>query len=301
VLFGAIVSLLPWPLGIEMPARMEATRASVLFAATPAQLIELRVEDGASVKAGDTLMVLAAPDLDHRMAQARTRITIAQLTIQRQAARPEGVARMGIVEEELAADLATWRGLDQQARRLTITAPHDGVVRDLARALHPGRWIGADLLLARVVSGPARIEGYVEAQDVARIAVGAHGRFIPDDPARAPHAVIINRIEPAAAGSLTIEALASTHGGPIAVNRDPDGRLIPLRAIWGVGLALTASDGAAPAPHRETVPHSASIDGGNEPTQITVAGKVKLSIAGEAPLTRLWRAAIGLVIRESGF
>lgn len=294
-MLGLMLLALPWPLGIDMPARLEAARVSALYAPAPAQIVDVRVKDGAHVKAGDTLMVLAAPDLDHRMAQARRRIMMAQLTLQRQAARPEGVARIGVVEEELAADLAMWRGLAEQAQRLTVTAPHDGIVRDVARGLEAGRWVSADLRLARVIDGPPRVEGYAEASDISRLSVGTRGRFIPDDPARLSQPVIIMRVDPAAAGSLTIEALASVNGGPVAANRDPEGRLIPARAVWGVGFEQPGAESQKPL-----AAASAPPDNGAD-FQTAISGRVKLALAGEAPLARLWRAAVSLVIRESGF
>jgi putative peptide zinc metalloprotease protein len=301
VFFGLVLSALPWPLGIDMPARLEATRASVLYAPAPAQIVEVSVKDGTRVKAGETLMVLAAPDLDHRMAQARRRIVLAQLTLQRQAARPESASRTGVVEEELAADLAMWRGLAEQAQRLTITAPHDGIVRDMSRGLDAGRWIGVETRLARVVAGPQRVEGYAEAADVSRLSVGTRGRFIPDDPARASQAIVITLIDPTAAGSLTIEALASPNGGPIAANRDPEGRLTPARAVWSVGFAIQKSKDPEKIKDPKTLTPEAANGDDQSDVQIAVSGRVKLSTAGEAPFARLWRAAIGLIIRESGF
>lgn len=276
---GLVLACVPWPLGIEVPARQEATLASPLHAPVPARIVEVRVRDGQAVAEGDVLYQLAAPDLDHQILRLRHRIASAQRLLQRQAANPGTAARAGVLEQELAADLAAWRGLMEQAARLSVRAPHAGTVRDVARGLHAGRWIAPDLRLARVVAGPARIEGYAEASDMLRLAPGLTGRFVPDDPAQPARTVALARIAPAAAATVTLEGLASVHRGPVPAQRNPDGEIVPSRAIWGVGFDLTSPE--APA--------------------ATAQGVVRIDLPGEAPILWLWRRVAALVIRESGF
>jgi putative peptide zinc metalloprotease protein len=284
ILGGTLVLLaMPWPLGVELSARLEATRATAIYPATPAQLDEIRVAEGERVAAGDALLTLTAPDLTHELSQTRLRIAIAQTTLMREAAMPDGAVRAGVSEERLASDLAAWRGLAERARRLQAVAPHDGIVRDVARGLSPGLWVAVENPLFRIVEGPARLTAYVEAADLGRIETGLRGRFLPDDPAARPREVEIVSIAVVAETELDIASFADIHGGPIAAGRDERGRLIPSRAIWRVELALVADEY------------------NSEPPASAVPGKVRFSVPGEAPIARVFRNVAAIVIRESWF
>ncbi len=282
-LTGALVLLaLPWPLGIGAPARSEAALSASIFPPTAARIASVAVREGQTVKAGDVLMRLESPDLDHRAGQAARSIALAQLQLQRLAGVPEGAARAAVIEERLAADLAAWRGFADQARRLAVVAPHDGIVRDLARGLAEGRWVSGDTRLMRVVGGPIRVEAYLEGQDARRLAPGMRGQFVPADGAQASRPVTLLAIAPAASETIDIEALASVHGGPVPAERAPDGRIVPARAVWKASFAMGAGAGAG-------------ADFSAQP------GTVRLSAAGEAPVARLWRRIAAIIVRESGF
>ncbi|HSP26890.1 MAG TPA: HlyD family efflux transporter periplasmic adaptor subunit, partial [Saliniramus sp.] len=256
--------------------------ATAIYPAAPARLDEIRVVEGERVNAGDPLFALSAPDLTQELSQTRLRIAIAQTTLMRDAAMPDGAVRAGVSEERLASDLATWRGLAERARRVQAVAPHDGIVRDVARGLSPGVWVAMESPLFRIVEGPARLTAYVDAADLGRIDTGLRGRFLPDDPAARSLEVEIVNIAVVAETELDIASFADIHGGPIAASRDEQGRLIPSRAVWRVELALVEDDEA-------------------EPPASAVPGKVRFSVPGEAPIARVFRNVAAIVIRESWF
>ncbi len=273
---------LPWPLGIEAPARLEAVRATPVHPAAAAQLDAIHVREGQGVAAGEILFSLTAPDLVHDLEQTRRQILIARTMLHREAALPEGAVSAGVSQERLAADLASWRGLADQVRRLQATAPHDGVVRDRARGLSPGLWVDVERPLLWIVEGPGRVVGYVEGGDLARVEPGLRGRFFPDDPARSPVPVEILRIAPVAENSLANAAFAVEHGGAIPALRDERGRYVPQRAIWRVDMTI----------------RDAEI---SEQPATAISGKVRFRVAGDAPAARIFRGIAAILIRESWF
>ena len=200
--------------------------------------------------------------------------------MRRQASRSETAADAGIVEQRLAEAVAEYRGLAAQRERLLLRAPHAGKVRDLLPQLAVGRWLSSKDPLARVVEDGARLRGYLAEVELWRVATGASGRFIADDPMHSAIAVRLSEIDTNGAAFVDQEALTSDHHGPIAVRRDQHQRAEPVQAQYGARLSVL-----------EEVP---------TPVQ-PLRGIVVLQGRGESLLGVAWRRLAALGVRESGF
>jgi putative peptide zinc metalloprotease protein len=279
---AAIVLLLavPWRSAVEVPSMLEAGRVSTLHAPVAARVKQVNVSDGQSVTQGDVLIELESPDLDSRQAIVRREIQIQQLQMRRQASRSETVADAGIVEQRLAEAVAEYRGLAAQRERLLIRAPQTGKVRDLLPQLNAGRWLSPKEPLARVVEEGARLRGYLAEAELWRVAPGATGRFIAEDPMHPAVAVQLSEIDANGAGFIEQEALTSDHHGPIAVRRDQNQRPEPVQAQYAVRLT--------------------PLDSIVTPTQ-PLRGVVVVQGRSESLLGTAWRRMAALGVRESGF
>ncbi|KDD67822.1 peptidase M50 [Pseudomonas mandelii PD30] len=280
-LFGLLLMLVvPWRSAVELPTMLEAGRASALHAPVAARVKTVNVHDGEAVAQGQVLIELESPDLDSRQAIVRREIQIQQLQMRRQASRSETAADAGIVEQRLAEAVAEYRGLAAQRERLLLRAPHAGKVRDLLPQLAVGRWLSTKDPLARVVEDGARLRGYLAEVELWRVATGASGRFIADDPMHPAIAVQLSEIDTNGAEFVDQEALTSDHHGPIAVRRDQHQRAEPVQAQYGARLSVL-----------EEVP---------TPVQ-PLRGIVVLQGRGESLLGVAWRRLAALGVRESGF
>ncbi len=280
-LLGLLLMLVvPWRSAVELPTMLEAGRASALHAPVAARVKTVNVHDGEAVAQGQVLIELESPDLDSRQAIVRREIQIQQLQMRRQASRSETAADAGIVEQRLAEAVAEYRGLAAQRERLLLRAPHAGKVRDLLPQLAVGRWLSTKDPLARVVEDGARLRGYLAEVELWRVATGASGRFIADDPMHPAIAVQLSEIDTNGAAFVDQEALTSDHHGPIAVRRDQHQRAEPVQAQYGARLSVL-----------EDVP---------TPVQ-PLRGIVVLQGRGESLLGVAWRRLAALGVRESGF
>jgi len=176
--------------------------------------------------------------------------------------------------------LAEYRGLAAQRERLLLRAPHAGTVRDLLPQLSVGRWLSPKDPLAQVVEEGARLRGYLAEAELWRVAPGAIGRFIADDPMHAAIPVELTDIDANGVAYLDQEALTSDHHGPIAVRRDENQRPQPLQAQYGARLK---SQQPIDTPHQP------------------LRGVVVLQGRSESLLGVAWRRAAALGVRESGF
>ncbi|MGF6397298.1 putative peptide zinc metalloprotease protein [Pseudomonas frederiksbergensis] len=281
VLLGLLLLLaLPWRSAVELPTMLEAGRASALHAPVAARVKTVNVHDGQVVAQGEVLIELESPDLDSRQAIVRREIQIQQLQMRRQAGRSETAADAGIVEQRLAEAVAEYRGLAAQRERLLLRAPHAGKVRDLLPQLTVGRWLSTKNPLARVVEDGARLRGYLAEAELWRVAPGASGRFIADDPMHPAIAVQLSEIDTNGVAYVDQEALTSDHHGPIAVRRDQHQRAEPVQAQYGARLSILE----------------------NTPTPVQpLRGIVVLQGSGESLLGVAWRRMAALGVRESGF
>jgi putative peptide zinc metalloprotease protein len=276
-----LVLIVPWRSSVEIPALLEASRASALHAPVAARLNAVHVRNGQSVTAGDVLLELDSPDLDSRQAIVRREIEILQLQLKRQAGRSETVADSAILEQNLAIAVAQYRGLTAHRQRLQLRAPHDGQVRDLPADLKAGRWLSTQQPLLRVVEQQVRLRGYLAEESLWRVEPGSNGHFIASaDPLRPALAVTLSEVDTTGAAYLDQAALASDHGGPIAVRRDEQQRAQPLQAQYGVRLTPQEPGVTLTQPQLGV----AILDGRRE-----------------SIIAAVWRRVAALGVRESGF
>jgi putative peptide zinc metalloprotease protein len=153
-------------------------------------------------------------------------------------------------------------------------------VRDLLPQWAGGRWLSTREPLARVVERGVRLRGYLAEAELWRVAPGATGRFIADDPMHPAIAVQLSEIDTNGAAFVDQEALTSDHHGPIAVRRDQYQRAEPVQAQYGARLMTLE-----PAP---------------TPVQ-PLRGVAVLQGSGESLLGVAWRRMAALGVRESGF
>lgn len=275
------VLLVPWSSGVEVPAMLEASRVSGLHAPAAARIREVLVQDGQQVAENQVLIELESPDLASRMSITRREIEILQLQLRRQSSRTATAADSGILEQRLAEAVAEYRGLAAQRERLSLRAPHSGVVRDLTENLVPGRWVAVDLPLAQVAEKGLRLRGYLAEADLWRVVPGTRGHFVADDVLRDSLMVSLKDVDANGVSYIDQEALVSDHHGPIAVRRDEEKRAQPLKAHYGVRFDLENG-----APEQVSHPQRGLV----------VLDGEAMSLLGSA-----WRRLAALGVRESGF
>lgn len=276
-----LVMLVPWRASVEVPAVLEASQVSEVHTPVAAQVTRVLVAEGQAVRVGEPLLDLASPDIEARLRIAGLQLRALQLQIARTRATPLLVADAGVLESQLAQQLADYRGLAAERERLQLRAPQDGVVRDLDRSLQAGAWLAPDQVLLRLVGQQRpKLRGYVEQQSLERLVPGSEGRFVAEDPGLPAVPVRLSELDATSSAVLALPLLASDMGGPLAVRRDAEQRAVPEHAQYGVRLELLAD---SPAPAQ------------------AIRGVVSLRGQRESLLGGMLRRIAALGIRESGF
>jgi len=186
-----------------------------------------------------------------------------------------------ILQERLVQAVTELEGYRLQQEQLRVTAPIAGRVADLGRDLRPGRWINEKLLLARIVSEESpMVQAYLDETGLGRVAIGAEGRFYPDNTDLDPVPVSVAHIGDVNVRELDDLYLASVYGGPIGVRTGPDGEMLTVDSLYRVGLEGPRQEVPLAHPQR---------------------GTVRLPADAQSLLHRLWLQTGMLLVRESGF
>ncbi|MDR7035668.1 putative peptide zinc metalloprotease protein [Methylobacterium sp. BE186] len=269
---------------VEIPAIAEPGRSARLTAAAPGRIEAVEVGAGASVAAGQVLLRLASPRLDHEIAVARTKLALIEFRRDRRAADALDRSASLVLDREFASQRETLAGLERRRGELVIRAAFDGTIAELEPDLQPGRWVGRGAELGTLASnGPRQVRGLVGEDGLRRLRAGAAGTFVPDDLTAPSLPVTLASVSRAASATVEIPYLASHLGGPVSVREEKGVGPVPVEAQYTAileppseGLRLSES----PAVVRGVV---------------TVAGTPE-SLAGRAV-----RRIVAVLVRESGF
>lgn len=236
-----LLATLPLDRHVGVHAVMSTIADHSVVVGEAARIEAIHVREGQPVAAGTPLFTLTSPDLDRQI--ARRTVTLARIEAQldRAIADAEDLSNRAVLDRERLAEQDGLAGLQRRRARLILRAPATGMIADLDRTLHPGRWLNGSETLARVVTPGLRdVHGYVGGGALARLEEGATGRFVPEDASQPSHRVKLVERARSAAERIEIRELASTQGGPLAVKEERDGAPIPLDAHYRLRMVVEA-------------------------------------------------------------
>jgi putative peptide zinc metalloprotease protein len=272
----------PWRSAVRAPAVLGAAEAQGLYAISAARVATAPVAVGAEVQAGQVLVQLESLDLRNRLAQEQSRERLLHWELEQQPFDPQLQQEGGALRERWIEAAAAVKGLQEQVEQLIVRAPFAGRVAEVDESLVPGAWIAQKEKLFEVI-GPhgAKAEAFVDELALAQLQLGSHATFVADAAGMRSTDCRVDGIDRVNLSSMDSLYLASTYGGPIPVQKDKRGTLVPTEAWYRVHLKNCGD--AAVAPARE------------------LRGVVHLKGAWSSIAERYVRRAIAGVQREAGF
>ncbi|MCL6374538.1 HlyD family efflux transporter periplasmic adaptor subunit [Pectobacterium atrosepticum] len=277
-----LLLMIPWQRGVYAPALLRAEQQSSLYMPVPAMIQRIDVQVGQPVHAGQTLFTLSSDALAHERQQLERQIATLSWQSTFQVFNKEAAGDHQRVKQEHEAALQKLQVLQRQSEQLTVRAPIDGVVADMATPLETGEWLGQGEWLA-VVTKPTGglVEAFVSEKDWQRLRTGAKGTFYLQDVSRSSLPLTVVEIASTATRDLNAAPeLASIYGGDIATLSDAQRKLHPEQAVYRVLLSLPDDYRAQPQVLRGTV----VVDG-----------------EAQSLLIRGWKVVSAVLIRELSF
>jgi RND family efflux transporter MFP subunit len=202
------------------PGTTEAFEQANLYARASGYIAKRTVDIGSRVKAGDLLVQIAAPEIDHQIAQAEGTLTQLRATLQQAQANRDLAqvtwdrdgklvqqgwttaqqgdtdrltlkardAAVAVASANITAQEAQLRVLNQQKTYLSVVAPFDGVITQ--RNIDVGSLVQADaasgtFLFQLMHSDVMRIQLYVPQDDALGVTPGTQAVVrVPEMPGR---------------------------------------------------------------------------------------------------------------------
>ncbi len=271
-------STVPWSTTVVIPAVANSMHEAKIFAPMPAQIASVWAQEGLPVNKGDTLFVLVSADLEHQIENARATVALLKARLARRAGDTRELTDSLVHQQSLSAAQEKLAGLLREQDRLTVRAPIAGVIRDLNADAHNGQWVSPKDRLGLVVDPfSAMVTAVTNEDDLWRLAQGAPGQFVPEDPSISKFSVEIRDIAQAGAEKLEIPYLASIYGGAIAAERDEDSNVRPVNAAYIVRFGVNGTG-----------------------TLNTMRGVVRVAGRAESIASALWRQTMRVLVREAG-
>jgi len=281
---SAVVALVVWAVPVSnqvrAPALLHASQEHALYAPFAARVVAVRVTERARVSSETELVSLEALELPLREKKADIGIATARAQLARMPSNVRLQESYNVLVQQLAQASAEKEAVREDFARQSLRAPQNGVVRDVAPDLVPGRWVNSRQLLMRVVSESDQlIEAYVSERQVSAVAAGQSVRFYPN---RADLPVVkgeIVSVDKSPQKELSRAVLASTYGGEVAVKQAARGSLVAQDAVFRVIVRPAEPLGAVDS---------------------VVAGSVRIETGLRFVIENFVYRILSVLIRESG-
>jgi putative peptide zinc metalloprotease protein len=241
IILGAVALVLayPWRTAVYAPSVLDAAQRTEIFAPMPARIGEAQIPVNGVVSKGQVLFRLTSPSLSFLRDKARRELAIARLRHGQHAVNRDKIDETATLVREIVLIEEKIAGIDRRLARLELIAPFDGRLTDVPDFARPGQWVNETTSLGIVVAGGgAVLSGFIEQDDVNTLTGDAHLKFFTDDFPGRTLTGTLGSISPVSNARLDEMLLASVHGGPIDVQREPDGSLRPETALFRFVIAF---------------------------------------------------------------
>ena len=283
---GAILASLifamaiPWSTTIIAPALMGQANETALHAPYPARLKFKNFTHGMNVKTGQILIQFQSDDLDHNIANTKLEHTNITARLARAHVDAQDRSQIQVLREQYNAVDNKLEGLHLKLAELEIRAPHNGIIVDGARNLHPGRWIRPQLQLAIVrSSNEIEFKALVDDKARRRLKPNAMGKFIPDEIDYPPVGVKTSSIADVTGTGIELAYLAEPAGSKVPIMASSTNTLQPVGAWFSIQLKPTDTSFLSDR---------------------VVRGVVVLEARPESLLHQIFRQIASVLVREAG-
>lgn len=238
VLLGLGLFAVPVPFHTHGEGVLWLPDQAILRAQSPGFVRRLLAEPGAAVQAGQPVLEGVEPGLAARVAVQAARVEEVQAQID--GAWLVSQARVQQLQQELARERAALERLQDEARRLTLTAGVAGTLLIDRPVDLPGRFLRQGEVVGYLRTGNSPLVRVVVTQaqvDPVRLTTRAVEVRLPQDTGRSWRAEL-RRGVPAATRQLPSAALGALGGGPVATDPRDDKGLATLESVFEFELQL---------------------------------------------------------------
>ncbi len=272
----------PWKGSVERVAYLRSDHFTVLYPMEAGVVESLFVQEGDTVRKGDTLLQLSSDELAYQHRQASLKTEAAEWYLKRMESSVRLVGETKVSREKLQEMKAALKGVEKRMSALEVKAPFSGRVRWLNRSLRPGFIVGRESALLSIISDegtevistiPEDLSGKLNNGDIAW--------FLPDIAEYPPVELTVKGVDPNRITVLTEKWFSSLYGGDVASIKRKDGKTEAHDAVYRVRM-------------KPVIPL-------NRQPSMMLRGVVRFSAARESFAESIMRKVLFILIRESSF
>ena len=184
-----------------------------------------------------------------------------------------------LLKDELDQKREALESVTRELNRLTLRAPHNGVISDLPDSLMPGTQVQIPAALLRV-SDPSKVEliALPSEKQAYRLAKGNAFIFVSDQAGRPKRNGELAQLAPKTDIYVTEPVLTVMGGGSIAVTEDDDGHAVADIPVFKVSGLLP-----------------------NEQLLREERGVVRIKAKPRSAARSVWNSTMGILLRETDF
>lgn len=282
------VLALPWQRNISAPALLRPVQQTNIFPVDSAQVKSILVTEGQHIKRGQIIAILASESVLLDIESTQQSLSLIDAQLARRTADRQDRTDSALLLQSRLREQKRLSGLLGTQQSLIIRAPHDGLVSDLPRDLHEGRFIGRDFRIARLIDNRAfEVIAFPKEEQAQRLLQNSNStidaQFIADDLLMPSVPSTLTSLAPTSLSALTEKSLSSLYRGPIAVQESANGDAVPTTAIFDVrAMPQDLPDILTTSPRE-------------------LRGILKIEAAPQSPLTALSKSVSRVLIREADF
>ncbi len=275
-----LMAAIPFSTRVTLPAILSQKIETGLFAPFAAQIMDINLSAGSYVNSGDVLLKLHSPDLNAQIRDAGLRYEIARAKLARAHANAQERSQLMVLSKELQSSRIQFQGLNNKAKNLIIRAPHDGLVVDIAKNIHVGRWINETTQLALVRSvEEIELKALANTKQRFRLSMHSTGKFIPDDITKKSIPVTLTQLSNIKGSGKELAYLNENSGSLIPIANDKNGMPVSKYPLFSLHLV----------PAKNT----------DSPESVT-RGVVVLEATPQSLLQQIIRQVASVLVREAG-
>lgn len=238
-LLGLIV---PWKSTTLLPAVIHTAEHQLFYAPAASEIMAVHVQDGQEVYEGELLAELRSFDLDFKLKKARQELSTVETMRRRGQANADMVLDAALSDAAIEKARVNVALLEEQKKRLAITAPFSGIIRDFNPELQAGRYIRIDEPLFVMINPKSGmvVTAFASEENREKVREEEHAEFFSEDRTLTISDLSLQHMSSTGEKGIDWAELSSLYGGPIAADRDPAGAILLRRPHYLVQTGATA-------------------------------------------------------------
>lgn len=235
LLLFVFIIFYPWKSKVYMPAVLEKSNFSKVYAPQNAQIEEIFIKNTKIVNKGDTLLILKSPQLEHSLKVATKELQLLKYELKQIVSNPELLEKRFILEKSIYKKLKEIEGLSKVQKSLTLKAKVSGSIY-IEDNFKKGQYVNKkDILFSIYDNSKISVIAFCEDSDLKYLNSNSEGKFIANNSELKTINLKIKSISEVSLKNLEYPELSSIYGGAIAV-REIGKSLISEKAYFKVEL-----------------------------------------------------------------